>query len=328
MTTTTSSMGKRVRQIALPLLIALNVAGCAALPSGYSGRGLTPSEKMMWSTYAFGTKHGVATCFIVHRQDSSEPGGTVAVVVTAAHILATAPKGPFYLVARMPDGSNDPQAMLFELRPPQSPDPIFVKHPFYDIGAFEIRIPAQLAQVISFPSFLNENTIGAGPAHPRVGENVLFLGFPKVAPGTVGGFPILRAGRVGSYSVDQRQRRFLINADIYPGDSGGPVFAARRGGKPRLLGMVTARGGRKPDEVIPLAIALDVNVIRETLALVAERARRINATASSNGVAAKNVAQSGPGARTAGQWEVLSPGDASRDLVKDAPTLDAEIHER
>ena len=326
MTTTTWSVRKRFRQIALLSLIAITLAGCAGLPSSYSGQGLTPSEKMMWSTYAFGTQRGVGTCFIVHRKDASEPGGTVAVVVTAAHILSTAPKGPFYLVARISNAGQDPQTILFELRPPQSPDPIFVKHPFYDIGAFEIRIPAQLAQVVTFPSFLDENVIGASTAHPRVGENVLFLGFPKVAPGTVGGFPILRAGRVGSYSVDERQRRFLINADIYPGDSGGPVFAARRGAKPRLVGMVTARGGRKPDEAIPLAIALDAKVIRETLALVAARARRMQEAASSKGATASNVPQSKPVAANAGEWEVLARGDASRDFQMETPAL-AEIEE-
>jgi hypothetical protein len=51
-------------------------------------------------------------------------------------------------------------------------------------------------------------------------------------------------------------------------------------------------------------------------------------TASSNGAVTKNVAQSRPAARNAGQWEVLAKGDASRDLVKDARVLDAEIHER
>jgi hypothetical protein len=328
MTTTNLPAGKRFRQIALPLLVAISLTGCAVLPFGSPEKRLSPSEKMMWSTYAFGTKHGLATCFIVLRKDSFEPGGNVAVVITAAHILSTAPKGPFYLAARMFNGGNDPQVMLCELRPPQSSWPIFVKHPSYDIGAFEIRIPAQLAQVITFPSFLNEDAIGSERGHPRVGEDVLFLGFPKVAPGTAGGFPILRAGRVGSYSVDERQRLFLINADVYPGDSGGPVFAARRGGKPRLLGMVTARGGRNAEEVVPLAIALDATAIRETLALVAERARRINRTASSTAAATEDVAQSRPAAPVIDRWEVLAPGDASRDLVKEAPALEAEIQER
>ena len=305
------------RKTALPFLIAISLVGCAALQSESLQKGLNPSEKMMWSTYAFGSRHGLATCFIVLRKDSSTPGATVAVVVTAAHILSTAPKGPFYFAARIAEAGGDPQVVLVELRPPQSSGPIFVKHPLYDIGAFEIRIPPQLAYLITFPSFLNEKAIGSERDRPRAGQDVLFVGFPKVLPGTAGGFPILRAGKIASYSGSGRQQVFLINADVYPGDSGGPVFAAHRRGNPRLVGMVTARGGHDPKAIIPLAIALDATTIRETLELVAERARRIDGTDSSPDAAAKGIAQSRSGASGAGIWEVQAPGNAPRDLVKE-----------
>jgi hypothetical protein len=307
------------------LLIAFSLAGCAALQSGSLEGGLNPSEKMMWSTYAFGTKHGLATCFIVLRKDSSAPGGTAAVVVTAAHILSTAPKGPFYFAARIADGSGDPQVVLVELRPPQSSGPIFVKHPLYDIGAFEIQIPPHLAHLITFPSFLNENAIGSHRDQPRAGQDVLFVGFPRVLPGTAGGFPVLRAGKIASYSGSGRQRIFLINTDVYPGDSGGPVFAARSGGKPRLVGMVTARAGHDPNAIVPLAIALDATTIHETLELVAERARRIHGARSLPDTAAESVAQSRPAASGVGSWVVQAVGDGSRDLIKKAPRIKANL---
>ena len=327
MTMMNSKAGGLFRKALLQLLIAFSLAGCAALQSGSLERGLNPSEKMMWSTYAFGTKHGLATCFIVLRRDSSAPGGTVAVVVTAAHILSTAPKGPFYLAARIAEGGGDPQVVLVELRPPQSSGPIFVKHPLYDIGAFEIRIPPHLAHLITFPSFLNENAIGAQRDPPRAGQDVLFVGFPKVLPGTAGGFPVLRAGKIASYSGSGsgKQQIFLINTDVYPGDSGGPVFAARRGGKPRLVGMVTARAGRDPNAVVPLAIALDATTIHETLELVAERARRIDGARSLPHAAAESIAQSRPAASGVGSWVVQAVGDGSRDLTKKAPTIKANL---
>jgi hypothetical protein len=281
---------------------------------------------MMWSTYAFGTRHGLATCFIVLRRDSSAPGGTAAVVVTAAHILSTAPKGPFYLVARIAEGGGDPQVVLVELRPPQSSGPIFVKHPLYDIGAFEIRIPPQLAHLITFPSFLNEKAIGTKRDAPRAGQDVLFVGFPKVLPGTAGGFPVLRAGKIASYSGSGsgKQHVFLINADVYPGDSGGPVFAAR-GGKPRLVGMVTARAGLDPNAVVPLAIALDATTIHETLQLVAERARRIDGARSLPDAAAERTAQSRSASAGVSSWVVQAVGDGSRDLIKKAPRIKANL---
>ena len=321
MTVLNSKAGGLFRKALLPLLIAFSLAGCAALQSGSLEGGLNPSEKMMWSTYAFGTKHGLATCFIVLRKDSSAPGGTTAVVVTAAHILSTAPKGPFYLVARIAEEGGDPQVVLVELRPPQSSGPIFVKHPLYDIGAFEIQIPPQVAHLITFPSFLNENAIGSQRDRPRAGQDVLFVGFPRVLPGTAGGFPVLRAGKIASYSRGGTQPVFLINTDVYPGDSGGPVFAARSGGKPRLVGMVTARAGLDPSAVVPLAFALDATTIHETLQLVAERARRIDEARSLPEAAAERTAQSRSASAGVGSWVVQAAGDGSRDLIKKAPRI-------
>ena len=323
--TMTSRVGRLFRKALLQLLIGLSVAGCAALQPGSPEGGLNASEKMMWSTYAFGTKHGLATCFIVLRKDSSAPGGTTAVVVTAAHILSTAPEGPFYFVARMAEGSGDPQVVLVELRTSQSSGPIFVKHPLYDIGAFEIQIPPHLAHLITFPSFLHEDAIGTQRDQPRAGQDVLFAGYPKVLPGTAGGFPILRAGKIASYSGSGTQRIFLINTDVYPGDSGGPVFAARSDGKPRLVGMVTARAGHDPNAIVPLAIALDATTIHETLELVAERARRIDGARPSPHSATKNVARSRPAPSGVPSWVVQAVGNGSRDLTKKAPMIQANL---
>jgi hypothetical protein len=325
MTMMNSTVGGLFRKALLQLLIAFSLAGCAVLQSSSQEGGLNPSEKMMWSTYAFGTKHGLATCFIVLRKDSSAPGGTVAVVVTAAHILSTAPKGPFYFIARIAENSGDPQIVLVELRLPQSSGPVFVKHPLYDIGAFEIQVPPHLAQVITFPSFLNENAIGSERDRPRAGQDVLFVGFPRVLPGTAGGFPVLRAGKIASYSGSAKQHVFVLNADVYPGDSGGPVFAARSGGKPRLVGMVTARAGRDPNAIVPLAIALDATTIRETLQLVAERARRIDGTRSLPPATAEGVAELRPAASGASTWVVQAAGNGARDLTKKAPAIQADL---
>lgn len=321
----TSPAGKILGRIGLAWLIASTVTGCAALPLGATGKTLNPSEKMMWSTYAFGTKHGLATCFVVLPRDSSASGKKV-IVVTAGHILSTAPRGPFYLASRI--GDDDPRAMVFELRPPQTKEPIFVKHPLYDIGAFEILIPPQLSDVVTFPSFLKETAIGSQGDRPRAGQDVLFTGFPKVLPGTAGGFPILRAGKIASYSGSAKQRAFLINTDVYPGDSGGPVFLARGGGRPRLIGMVIARGGRDPNQVIPLAIAVDATTIRETVELAARQAHRIRQPSSSSEAGANRVSRSRPAATEADTWEVLAAGDASRDLLKELLQLKANPRDR
>ena len=82
----------------------------------------------------------------------------------------------------------------------------------------------------------------------------------------------MRDGKIASYSIGlpRDREKFLVNTNVYAGDSGGPVFAARRRGPPKLVGMMTERVGEKPGSV-PLAIAVDASVVRETLQLLAQR---------------------------------------------------------
>ena len=151
--------------------------------------------------------------------------------------------------------------------PPDSVHP-YVAHPRRDIAAMEIRLPPDVARIISIPSFISESTL-ARQSVPHVGDQILVLGFPKVFPGTEGGFPIFRTGTIASYSSGSQTdlEKYLIHTNVYSGDSGGPVFAARSRGAPVLLGLVSERIGPKADEV-PLAVAIDSTVIRETLALL------------------------------------------------------------
>jgi Trypsin-like peptidase domain len=229
---------------------------------------LTTSEKMAWSTYAIATTKGLGTCVIVNRQDASAPGGIVPVLVTCTHVLAAAPRGPYFLVLRMPMPGANPEIVMLRIDiPPNSKHP-YVKHPRRDVAAMEIQLPSEIARIISIPSFISESTLARQSA-PHVGDEIFVLGFPKVFPGTEGAFPVFRGGTIASYSCGSQTdlEKYLIHTNVYSGDSGGPVFAARSRGAPALLGLVTERIGPKAGEV-PLAVAIDSTVIRETLALL------------------------------------------------------------
>ena len=229
---------------------------------------LTTSEKMAWSTYAIATEKGLGTSVIVNREDPSAPGGIVPVLVTCTHVLAAAPRGPYFLVLRMPvQGANPTIVMLRIDVPPNSAHP-YVAHPHRDIAAMEIRLSPEVARIISIPSFISESTLARQSA-PHVGDQILVLGFPKVFPGTEGAFPVFRTGAIASYSTGSQTdlEKYLIHTNVYSGDSGGPVFAARSRGDPALLGLVSERIGPKAGAV-PLAVAIDSSVIRETLALL------------------------------------------------------------
>lgn len=253
--------------------VLLLLAGCAGVGTAVAPN-LTSSEKMMWSTYALATPKGMASCVIVNRQDPEAPHGIVPVIVTSAHVLSVAPHGPFYLIIREPHAGRNPTVGILQFQAPDPADRPFFQHPRLDVAALELRIPAEFSSEVSLPSFIDEKDIAPAADEPHPGDEVSVLGFPRVFPGTEGAFPILRDGKIASYSPGSASDRekFLVNTNVYGGDSGGPVFSGRRGGKPRLVGLVTERVGKKGENT-PLAVALNASAIRETLQLQAKQER-------------------------------------------------------
>ena len=249
------------------------LSGCATVDLARSS-GLTPTEKMMWSTYALATPKGMATCIIVNRPDPSVSTGILPVLITSAHVLASAPHGPFYVVFRERHPDRNPTIGVLEFTSDPRTKAAFFLHPSADIAVLELRIPSELANRVTLPSFIDERTIGRAADQIRVGDELLVLGFPHVFPGTEGGFPILRSGRMASYSIAPASDReqFMINTTVFGGDSGAPVFAIGRGNQPKLVGMISQRIGEK-EAAVPFAVAANASVVREALDLEASGAR-------------------------------------------------------
>ncbi len=248
----------------------VSLAALIALLPALNAFGLSRSEKMAWSTYAVVTKKGLGTGVIVNCRNNSPFGGSSPVLLTSAHVLEVAPRGPYYLVVRVPVKGENPDIAVLEIGiKPECVRP-FVKHPRYDIAAMRIEIPVELKSMISLRSFISEGSLGRQRG-AHVGDELFVLGFPGIFPGTTGAFPVFRSGRIASYSPGPQTDRvtFLVHSDIYAGDSGGPVFAEHSWGGPKLLGLITDRVGPKNHQV-PLAIAIDTSAIRETLALLHE----------------------------------------------------------
>ncbi|MCF7786853.1 MAG: serine protease [Prosthecobacter sp.] len=229
-------------------------------------------EKMMWSTYPLATFKGAATGFVINRRDSGAPGGKVPVIFTSVHVLETMGKGPLIIGFRILDAAGEARVALLAFIPPKpaGKKKFYVRHPDFDIAAFALHIPAEIAARADVPSCLNENSLSRDGKALHVGEEVSFLGYPDVLPGTDGAFPLLRSGRVASYPLGtaQAQGRFLINSDVYPGDSGAPVFINSTGTRPELVGMIIQRISPKASHFSHFAVAVDADVIRQTLALV------------------------------------------------------------
>lgn len=259
-----SSALQGLLRAALIFLAALGATGCATR--------MTSAEKMTWSTYALATPKGMGTCVVINRRDPQAPNGIAPIILSSSHLLSETPRGPFYLVFRQPVSGDNPSIGFLELRAPEPIDRPFVRHPFYDVAALRLEIPPEFADKISFPSYVAESSIGGPGTQEHVGDQVSILGYPHVFPGTEGGFPVLRGGRVASYSAVgyRHPDEFLVNTSVFAGDSGGPVFATNRSGKPALIGMIVERVGQERSGV-PLAVAVNATAIRETLQMQAQR---------------------------------------------------------
>jgi hypothetical protein len=213
----------------------------------------------------------MATGFCHRRRDAHAPGGVAPVVITSVHVLETIGRGPFLVGARMTDAAGQPKLALIRLQPPRGRERFYVRHPQHDLAAFELPIPAEALRVAKLPLFLDEKAFAARNDPLRAGAEVSFLGFPDVMPAHRTAFPILRSGKVASYPVgpSNTQGYFLIDADVYPGDSGAPVFRTDVAGVPFSQVSFCGGSGRNQRAFSHLAIAVEANVIHETLDLLA-----------------------------------------------------------
>jgi Trypsin-like peptidase domain len=261
-------MTRRLIGFAILLLAALSSNGCASVRKG----GLKPAETMMLSTYPLSSEKAFGTGFLMALKDRRAPGGVVPVMVTSTHLVQTAGRGSIYMPLRGFDRQGNLSVAVLEVVPARRDKPFYVRHPSLDVAAFKVQFPQQLSVPLLL-TLLEEKNL-ENPAAPRAGEEISFVGFPEGQGTSLGMFPVLRAGKVAS--LDQSLSglpSFLINGDVYPGDSGAPVFRASQKGKLSVVGMVIERLGLGSRRPFPLALAVDANAIRETLQLLAERER-------------------------------------------------------
>jgi hypothetical protein len=265
-------MNSAILRTAAALTVAAAWTGCALR----EGR-MTPTETVLWATAPVISERAIGTGFLVALRLPEAPGGFVPVVVTSGHLLKTTSRRGLVIPVRVVDGTG-----ALTIVPAGGRVPVgrawFVRHPEFDVAAFPLVLPDAVPTPVSLPLLEEANFAPVNP--PRAGDEASFAGFPEGLPASELLFPVLRAGRVASCDQSVADLPyFLINADVFPGDSGSPVFAVRPAGRPRVTGMVIQRLEAGRDHALPLALAVRSGVIRETLDLLRARLRQMAAEA-------------------------------------------------
>jgi hypothetical protein len=209
------------------------------------------------------------TGFMVGHRNPRSPGRKDLVMVTTAHVLEQAGKEPVFMAVRMPEIEGLQPLALLRLETGESGRLRFARHPKHDVAAFIVEVPPEIAGDIVKPTSFSEEAISKAD-ELSAGRDLAFAGFPEVFPGTPGGYPILRSGKIASHMIDEvrREQTFVMNADVYPGDSGSPVFGLDARGKLSVEGMVIERIAATSEAFSHFAVAVDARAIRETLALL------------------------------------------------------------
>lgn len=118
-------------------------------------------------------------------------------------------------------------------------EPLWTRHPTQDIAA--LRLPnGVITAAIPISELPGERALEKLQVQP--GDEMMVLGFPRGIAANDAGFPILRSGKVASYPLSPADRypTYLVDFDVFAGNSGGPVYI--RGSNSRLAATVVITG--------------------------------------------------------------------------------------
>lgn len=200
---------------------------------------LTVSEQLLHSTVLLQTVNnknerstGTGFIFLLFNHENT----SVPIIVTNKHVIAGAVSGSFILTRATPDGfpdfGNNISVSLtdFEKR--------WISHPDDNVDLSILPIASMLSELksggnVPFYIGIDPNLIPTDEAAQLLTplEDVLVVGYPDGISDTINNIPVFRRGITATpfYLNFNGTKQFLIDASIFPGSSGSPVFLFNQG---------------------------------------------------------------------------------------------------
>jgi len=203
-------------------------------------------------------KRTVGTAFLI--SDPTPDGKPRTVLVTANHVFAKMPGDTATVGFRIEnaDGSwrYDPEPLKIR----DGKHELWTHHPNMDVAVIAITAPPEFAKAaIPMTWLASDDTFGKYGVEP--GDQMMALGYPQGFSANEAGFPILKAGRVASFPLSPVKAfpTFLLDLNVFPGYSGGPVFTERR--------VLPAADGAQPEPFIAGLITQEMELDSQNLAI-------------------------------------------------------------
>ncbi|WP_460977657.1 S1 family peptidase [Spirosoma knui] len=176
--------------------------------------------------YTTGNQITKGTVFMLLKPSKRDSLSGYKIMITAAHVLDNikADSAVLYLRKKRVDSTF----VIFPVSIPVRKNgvPLWTRHPTADVAVMYVFLPAA-----AYVTWLNTNILASEKQlienfDLQPGKESLSLGFPKGFSANEEGFPILRTGRIASYPIFPVKRYPLVlyDAEIFEGNSGGPVY--------------------------------------------------------------------------------------------------------
>ncbi|MBD8477963.1 trypsin-like serine peptidase [Microbacterium sp. CFBP 8794] len=201
---------------------------------------------------------GSGTGFLLSEDDPQ--GGTSLLVVTNKHVVAGAATVRMHFLAAAGDSPELGQERVLVSKSQQ-----FVGHPDPEIDIAMIGVGGALDKLAEtgMPAFFRSVSTSMCATSEALRdfepiEPVTFIGYPNGLYDSTSLLPIVRQGHAATaMDVDYEGKpTFLIDASVFPGSSGSPVFLVPRPSAPDKYGNVTIGGPARPPLLLGVVAAV------------------------------------------------------------------------
>jgi len=223
----------------------------------------TLTEQLMFITVRITTltadgRAGSGTGFLLSKENHQ--GGTSLLVVTNKHVVEGAATVTMHFLAA---SGNSPK--LGQERTLVAVSQQFIGHPDPEIDIAMIGVGGALQQLaeLGTPAFFRSVSLSMCATSEVLMdfepiEPVTFIGYPNGLYDSASFLPIVRQGYAATaMDVDYEGKpTFLIDASVFPGSSGSPVFLVPRPSAPDKFGNITIGGAARPPILLGVVAAV------------------------------------------------------------------------